>query len=305
MEIERLYSLSEFLSDETISYYKAFSTINLRSVKSKDSYAYLLAGICNFSRQDFLVLIPSTINAYFHQKAKECSINTLRWQISAFRSFSKFIDTELANKGKNPIYYELFSNTGFAFEDLEPEVLDIPTYENVNRVLEYLKAEGDLMLFTAMALALRCSLTSEEICNLRRQQIIVDTSDNYGIHFVKNKEDERFVKLPEDVIKLLVEHIRDIPMASSYLFLNKRGKPITKHYLQVLVRNACLAAGVDSFTMQQLRSLSIGQMLAYGAPTKSLSYYIGIGQEMIYRYNKYVPELENAAVDYSHIFIRW
>lgn len=305
MEIERLYSLSEFLSDETIAYYEAFSTANLGSDKSKDSYAYLLAGICNFSRQDFLVLVSSSINAYFHQKAKECSINTLRWQIAAFRSFSKFIDTELANKGKNPIYYELFSNTGFAFEDLEPKILDIPTYENVNRVLEYLKAEGDLMLFTAMALALRCSLTSEEICNLQRQQIIVDTSGHHGIHFVKNKENERFVKLPEDVIKLLVEHVRDIPMASSYLFLNKRGKPISTHYLQVRVLTACRAAGVESFTMKQLRGLSIGQMLASGAPTQSLSYYIGIGQEWIYRYNKYVPELENAAVDFSHIFIRW
>ena len=305
MDAERLHSLSKFLSDDTITFYEAFSTYNLKSDKSKNSYAYLLAGISNFSRHDFLELIPSTINAYFHQKAKECSINTLQWQLSAFRSFSKFVDTELVNKGKKPIYYGLFSNTGFAFEDLKPEVLDIPTYENVNRVLEKLKSEGDLMLFTAMALALRCSLTSEEICNLRREQIIVDTSGRYGIHFVKNKEDERFVKLPEDVIKLLGEHIRNIPMASSYIFLNKRGKPITKHYLQVLVREACRAAGVDNFTMQQLRSLSIGQMLASGAPAQSLSYYIGIGQEWIYRYKKYVPELENAAVDFSHIYIRW
>lgn len=305
MDAEKFRLLCPFFSDETITCFESYSLSQLKSEKSRDSYGYLIAGICNFSECDFLELSPSRIVNYFNEKEKECSINTLQWQMGAFRGYSKYLDHRLTAMGQNPIYYQMFSYKGFSFEDAAPQTLDIPSYKEVNQVLELLKAEGNTMCFTAMALALRCALTSEEICSLKREQIIVDTAGHYGIHFINKKKEERFVKLPEDIINLLGIHIRNIPLGSSYLFLNKRGAPISIRYLQQKILNACRAAGVKSFTMQHLRNLSAGQMFASGAPAQSLSYYIDIGQEWIHRYNKYVPELESAAVDYSHIRVQW
>ncbi|MDO4324503.1 MAG: tyrosine-type recombinase/integrase [bacterium] len=274
--------------------------------RTRKEYVYVLNSLCNEVECDFLDLNFAKIQTYFSHHKMDLDSKTLKYQLRIFQAVARFLDEHASDYDLTPHFLSCFLMLDFEDPDvfIVPETL--PDFASIDKVFAYLKANRDTSVFLAATLALRCSLTINEVVSLKKEMFFQDLNGSYGLRMKVSQVNDRFVKLPQDVVDIIQVHLANRTQDSVFLLLNKHGRPLSIRSLQNRLRDACLACDVKPFTMNHLRTLSTAFMMKEGAPPDKIAEYINIkNQDWFFRYDRVVEELKDSAVDYTHLKIVW
>ncbi|GEM_PF-4096686 len=301
---EELRQYCPYLSDKFLEIFDDYALNRFKKHNTKLQYLYAIAALCNYSKCDFLALTAQHVQDFFHKFEQNADISTVKYNLRIYRAVARFVDAKAKEYDISPIYTAYFTTLILPETEVELDPNDLPTFEEIDQVFQYVKSNNEMALFIAMSLALRCGMTIHEITSLKRPMFFQDAKGNYGIRMKVSNTSDRFVKVPEDVANIIMHYVSarfsDVPN----LLLNKQNRPVSIRSLQNWLRSACLACDVEPFTLNQLRVISVSHMLKSGAPEKKIAEYINVkGTAWFFRYNRVVKELEDSAVDYTHIKI--
>ena len=301
---EELKQYCPYLSEEFLEIFDDYSHNRFKKDTTKMQYLYAIASLCNYNQCDFLSLTASYVQAFFAWFQKEADLSTVKYNLRIYRAISRFIDEHAHVYKLQPVYTQFFNSLVLPEQELEIDPDTLPSFREIDRVFQYAKEHNEMVLFIAMSLALRCSMTVHEITSLKREMFFQDAKGNYGIRFKVSNTSDRFVKIPEDVANIIISYIGSRFVEVPDLLLNKQNRPVSTRSLQNWLRSACLASEVKPFTLNQLRVLSVAHMLKSKVPEQKVADYINVkGTAWFFRYNRVVKELEDSAVDYTHIKI--
>lgn len=280
----------------------------LNTEKSKSDYFAILRDISCYLKKDFLSVKDADAQAYFNHllmlaaNGKQ-SIKTIKVKLARANSVSNFVL-------RNSYLFELQQTyTGNPFQKVSlPETNEyltarnVPDIDELNGILH--KAEGNTMLYLILSIMVRCGLSAGEICTLKFEDFIQDSNGNVGIEYCYRNV-KRYIKIPEDILTLIQEYIGDMTVShSAYLFHNKRGNPLRIRDLERLYLKYLPTDETPHYTLSDIRNGSAAYMLVCGASTTEVARYIGIAPEWMRRFDKIVPELYVAAVDYTNIRVK-
>lgn len=294
-----------YLSKTFLKIFDDYMEERLKTQRSRREYTYVIFSLCNQAKQDFLELCQGDVREFLltdKNGNRRSAPDGFRMRI--IKSICRYIDTNADRYSIAPRYLEIFTELCPVPDDPYFHPTDFPNLEDVNRIFAYLKAENEMATFIACALALRCGLLIHEIVELEKSHFFQDVNGNYGIRIRLSGLADRFVKLPEDVAELIILYIQKRPEESTVLLLNKRKRPMNIRILQNRLRTACLTCGIEPFTFNSLRNLGTTYMIKGGATLEKVAYCLDVKErKWFFRYDRVVRELEDAAVDYSHIRI--
>ena len=287
--------------------FKKIFKVMLKGLKKDTSrYDYFLnvSGLCAMSGKDFLTLDINDIKIYFKDAAKSMTPSSLRSRLNSFKSIARACDE--STKGN---LYDRFAMIKLEEFDELIDPKSLPSYEEIDKVLSHLKLTDDMTTFVAISLALRMSLTTDEVCSLTRGQFYRDGKGNYGLYFKSPVFGgaKRHMLVPDDIadmIGVLTAKRKDVT-DESFLLVNKRSGQLNKRTLQQTLKDACIASGVAPFTINQLRTLSIAQMFAGGAKAEDVANHNGSLDRWFFRLERVIKDIDKDPVRYNHISIRW
>jgi len=280
----------------------------LNTAKSRSDYFAILRDISGYLKKDFLSISDADAQSYFNHllilsaNGKQ-SIKTIKVKLARMNSVSNFV---LRNSYLFELQQTYLSNP---FQKVSlPETDDyltaknVPDIDDLNSILH--KAEENGTLYLILSMMVRCALSAGEICTLKFEDFIQDSNGNVGIEYCYRNV-KRYIKIPEDILKLIQEYIGDMTVSqSAYLFHNRRGNPLRIRDLERLYLKYLPAEEKPHFTLSDIRNGSAAYMLVCGASTTEVARYIGIAPEWMRRFDKIVPELYVAAVDYTNIRVK-
>ena len=301
---ELLYS--EYISEHFIDILQKYYTEKIKTKRTEQQYIYVFNALCNHAKCDYLDITKEQIKAYFSEIDPRTIIKSTNYDLSVLRAVSRYMDENADKFQIEPRYLELFSVIEVMFPDMQFRPEDLPNFQDVDKVLDYFKNEGDMVGFLSCSLVLRTTLTTNELVTLKRDMLLQDANGNYGIRLKLTNHAYRYVKLPDDIVELINQYSKQRMDHLPYFFLNKKGKAVSARALQNRLREACLVCDVEPFTYNDLRLLSQTLMIKEGAPLNKLAEHIDVKNvNWFFRYNRVVEALLDSAVDYSHLKIVW
>lgn len=296
---------SPYISEEFVHIFQLYAE-RFQKERTRKEYQYVLASFCNEVQRDFLDISLADVQGYFEKHKRDLDAKTLKYQLRIFQAVARYLDEHATEYGREPKYLSYFLLLDFEAPDVMIPPEELPSFATVDTVFSYLKANQDTAVFLAASLALRCSMTINEIVSLKQEMFFQDRNGNYGLRLKVSQVNDRFVKLPEDIVEIIRVHTANHNSEQPFLLLNKHGKQMSIRSLQMRLREACLQCGVRPFTMNDLRILSTALMIKEGASPDKIAEYIHIkNKDWFFRYDRVVEELNDAAVDYTHLKIIW
>ena len=274
----------------------------MQSLQVRRNYRSAVKRITDFAKKDFLDLSAYDVEAYFKSLPKHSPrsrITIRRMLASVARYVDGTLDTDLERAfiidvGDGAIYIE---------------AQELPSYENIDTVLSYLKKKDDMQLFAIIQLALETGLSTGEITALKYGDFCVDAN---GMPLIRLDPPEngiyhRNIPLRKELSELILKVGAGNPFhaASDPVFVNRHKKPISDRVLERDLQTAIEASGAEPFTLRSLRTLGVSEMIRGGAPVDVLSYQLGITDTWFFRLNHAVRDLPKAAASYSHIRVSW
>lgn len=297
---------SKYISTHFIKILHAYYTEKIKTERTEQQYIYVFNALCNHAKCDYLAISKEQIKEYFSKIDPNTIIKSTNYDLSVLRAVSRYMDENADRFQIEPRYLELFSVIDVKFPDMQLRPEDLPDFQNVDKVLEYFKKEGDMVGFLSCSLVLRTTLTTNELVSLRRDMLLQDANGNYGIRLKLTTHSYRYVKLPDDIVELINQYAKQRMDNLPYFFLNKKGKAVSARALQNRLRDACLACAIEPFTYNDLRHLSQALMIKEGTPLNKLADHVNVKNlNWFFRYDRVIEILDDSAVDYSHIKIIW
>lgn len=294
---------NSFLSKEFIDLiYKPFSADF--SVQSKKNYSSTLAEITSFLKKDFLLISSMDAKSFFEEQVSKMRAGTLKpvtisSKLHRLNAISNFI---MENKIISDYTYNPFMSVEIPPIEVNIPPSAIPNVKDMNDILEM--AKGDMRLYMALSLIIRCTLTVGELCKLKKSSFLTDAAGYYAIAIPIGKR-VRYVKMPKDIVELLDFYIKNTESYGPYLFYNEQGNPMSIRRFEQLYRQyISFPENQRHFTMKDLRNGSAAYMLKCNAPTQMVADYMNITPTWMSRYNDVLQVLEIAAVDYSNISVK-
>lgn len=301
---EEIKQYCPYLSEKFLQIFEDYSLNRFKKSITKMQYLYAIASICNYNKCDFLALTVNSVKNFFTWFQQEADLSTVKYNLRIYRAVARFIDEYASVYEVSATYTQFFNSLVLPEEEVEIDPKGLPSFQEIDRVFQYAKEKNEMVLFIAMSLALRCSMTIHEITSLKREMFFQDAKGNYGIRMKVSNTSDRFVKIPEDVAVIIMNYVSTRFVEVPNLLLNKQNRPVSNRSLQNWLRNACISSNVPPFTLNQLRVLSVAHMLKCGVPEQKVADYMNVkGTAWFFRYNRVVKELEDSAVDYTHIKI--
>lgn len=293
------------LSEKFLELWNRFSSAKLHHPKSRYEYLRQINRICDYLECDFLDISLSGVNSYFKHLASsrtadgssKYTLKTMNGILSYFKSISSFIMVQSDMEG----YSNVFLSVDIEHYSDFINPASVPSLKELDMLLSSVK-DND-MLYLIFSLIIRCSLTTSEICSLKAEMILSDGNNRYFISFRKKNNTIRRVKIPDDVVRLLLDYTSENNIQSGPLFFNSRGHAITYHNLNRWTKEAMTAAGFN-YTLQDIRNSAIAFMLHGGADANSTAEYAGISERWMYRYGEVLDSLDTAPCDYQNFIIR-
>lgn len=296
-----------YLSNSFLKIFDDYTASHLKEERTCMEYKYVIYSLCNSAKCDFLNLEQNHITEFLAEYAGgDGRISANSFKLRVIRAIAKYIDANADNYSVVPRYLPLLASLDPKIPEAEYDPSCLPGLEDINAVLAYAKQDQDMVLFLACALALRCSLTLNELIKLEKTNFFQDLDGNYGLRLKLSSMADRFVKIPDDVAEPVIKYTRgrqdDLPV----LFITKKGTAMTKRTLQNRLHSACIECNIHPFGFNDLRLLSIAYALKGGATLDTMAAYTNmVKKDWFFRYNRVVSELSDAACDYSHIRIVW
>lgn len=299
-------SCSQYISEHFMNILRKYYTDKIKTERTEQQYMYVFNALCNHAKCDYLDISKEQIKAYFSEIDSGTIIKSTNYDLSVLRAVSRYMDENAEEFQIEPRYLELFSVIEVMFPDMQFRLEDLPNFQDVDKVLDYFKNEGDMVGFLSCSLVLRTTLTTNELVSLKRDMLLQDANGNFGIRLKLTNHAYRYVKLPDDIVELINQYSRQRIDNLPYFFLNKKGKAVSARALQNRLRDACLACDVQPFTFNDLRHLSQALMIKEGVPLNKLAEHIDVKNvNWFFRYNRVIETLDDSAVDYSHLKIVW
>ena len=280
----------------------------LNTPKSKSDYYAILKDICHYLKKDFLSLGEADAQSYFNhllmlRNSGKQSLKTIRVKLARLKSVSNFVLRhsylfELQQSYLHNPFQKVSLPQGEEFLTAK----NVPDIDDLNTILH--KAESDPQLYLILSMMIRCGISAGEICMLKFEDFISDDAGQIGIEYCYRGV-RRYIKLPEDVLEQIRQYIGDADVSkSAYLFHNKRQNQLRIRDLERLYLKYVPSSEEPHFTLSDIRNGSAAYMLVCGAPASEVAKYIGIAPEWMRRFDRVIPELHKAAVDYSNIKIK-
>lgn len=297
---------SVYLSDQFLLHIWPEYSLKLMNKRTRENYFSIVCMICDYTKTDFLELTHVQARSYFdsllaHQPGKRrVALSTISSRLSALRSVSTYIveNKDRYNIDENYTNVFLYIDLPENSEYLDKE--DIPTIKELDKLL--IAASDNPMMYLIFALVIRCGFTAGEVCKMKVSQICEDAANRFSVVF-HEKNRTRYVKIPDDVVPILMNYKKFIPNTSEYMFYNKRGYVLKVRNLETLVNKYVSKAGLSNYTIQDIRNAAICYMRASGADELSVADYVGVEARWMYRYDYVIQELDMQPVDLTKIRI--
>ena len=246
------------------------------------------------------------MQGYFNSVAASVSLGTRKHRLRVYIALARYADENALIYNIGNSLASVFQLVGLADLDMEYKLGDLPSFQDVDRILAYFKETGDMAMFISVCLALICSQATSEIIALEKSMFFQDLAGKYGLRISISNLNDRFVKIPDDLAQIIIKYVENRTDSSPYLLLNAYGKPMGTYTIQQRLREACKVCGVPAFTMNKLRVLGTALMIKGNAPLDKVAEHINVKKlDWFYRYNRVVKELDTSAVDYIHLHIVW
>lgn len=268
---------------------------NYKSEKSKHNFILYINNCCQYLNTPFEKIDHSLAGnylVYLKQQVSEgiFSIRTARVRAAALARAGSFLESSCLISG----YVNPFYGSSYAFDinpTLQPE--NVPDYAAMERIL---KSCTDDQLYLILCYALKCGLSTREICNLKISDIVRSDS-GYFISFPLPNAKYRYLKLPDDIAELTAKYLtRFAPVnRCGYLFTNSRGLRLQERTLERRIKTYMNSIGLD-YTLQTLRNSAVALLLATkDATVGSVCSYFNITPTWIFRYDKIAENYKNSA----------
>ncbi len=199
-------------------------------------------GINDFSKVD-KQLIFKYITALRSGKITDVKISNTTYSrnLSALRSFFKYLQ-KIHQVEDNP--FKQFKNP--KSDKKLPEFL---TYDEIDKMLNCLDENDPLQLRDKAIISLlyACGLRLAEVASLKIEDI--DFNERY-VRIVGKGNKERLVPFYEecgDILKQYLTNARNLWVKDDlqHVFLNQRGKMLSNRYIQIIVENTGIKAGLN------------------------------------------------------------
>ena len=141
-------------------------------------------------------------------------------------------------------------------------------------------AENDLSAYTILTLMYRAGLTSTEIISLRGEEDFIRYDD--GI-YADLKDREMPCYIPGDAWEILKSYMEQRENHDT-LFYNRSGRPLNTMYISRMMKKYCAAAGVRSYSAQDVRNSCAFNLFSYGASPRETAEQMGRTEQQIRRY---------------------
>lgn len=269
--------ISDYFKNEIFPQY----CTRMRNAKTKKEYAGYVRILCDkFVRKDFLDITPADAHEAFHkmkerQERGELSGRTICVRLSSYNAISRFIEEE---------YPELeFENP---FSKIErPEINDrimethIPSLAELDAILTEAKSEP--MYYLILAISTRTGMAASKIIRLTKT-CVFEENGAIGVYLNDDLYPQKSsaIVFPNDVGILFKKYIESIIVVDSenHIFYNKHGNPLTIKNLDSNISRIVKKAGVTyPYTLKDMRSRAILDMIDAGADEKAVQNYVGIG----------------------------
>lgn len=296
-----------YLSETTKKIFEDYKE-TLRTEKAKSEYFYVINSFCEYTQKDYLDCGYSDFKAFCDMldtsvASGRYSFKTICFKHSVLHMFSTYIDAYSDTYGiKDFRNYMIKIPKPVASVAVKPA--SIPTAEELDKIYE--AAKDDPLMYAIIALVNKCALTTAQLSTLRKSNFIIDSNQNVGMVFPYEFGSNRYLKITDDVVKILNSYITTRNDESDYFFIGKGGKPLSHRTLQgrtSRLMEKAFGPNGKSFTLQDLRNLSVVLMLKGGAAEETVAEYIGIGAKWIQRYGRAVEEFNKAPCDYINISV--
>lgn len=273
---------SEYMSEEFKEILQSFLS-SKKNKRTKTEYLGYIRILCdNFIKKDFLMITQEDAASAFHNMQERIRKGTLSYKtvcvrLSCYNALSRFICQEYPEyEFKNP------------FRDIERPVVNdkvspakIPSLEELDRIMGI--AKENLMYYFILALTTRCGLTASQIVKLTKSNFF-EEGNKMGL-YLPNYEREtksKAILLPSDVMEIAKQYISSMIKIKvdeeEHLFYNKRGNVLTLKNLSDNISDIVEQANVEfPYTMKDMRSRAILDLVEAGASEDDVQQYMGIG----------------------------
>lgn len=301
--------MNDLLSQKTKDIYESYKT-TLKTEKSRKEYYYIINAFCQYTGKDYLLSSESDFKNYFKSLevsaiAGNLSYKTLCSRYSILINFSSYIVSYGYQFGIKD-FANYMTKIPPPKMDIKVQSKSIPTMQQLDEI--YSAARQDTMMYCIISLVNKCALTIDHICNLKKQNVRFDTENNLGLIFPYQYRADKFIKLPQDVYRIMDHYYRNVRQTDTdYFFVNTKGNKLSKRMLQIRMKKIVnLASGNETweFSLQDIRNLSAVLMLKGGADKEEVANYLSINPQWIQRYEKAVEEFSYGPCDCINISIK-
>lgn len=275
--------ISKFLSSTMKNFILPLFVEHFHTQKTKDDYFKNVSDLCDFCKKDYIQLTVNDFDQYFRYLRDKVlnqtlSKSSLNLYYSRFMALSNYL-------ARNAVLLKIVYNENplkkVDISDVKTFYVKekhIPRIDDIKRL--YKLCSEDDMLLLAITLAIRCGLRLKEITRLNTSDVLIDDNNTVCLSVKGVSDQERFVKVPDDVLVLLKNTISE----KGPLFKNSRGTAMSIRSFQIRLKKIQMKEK-RSFSFGEIRNTSIALMLNESS-IKDTAEYIGIKNiDWLNRYN--------------------
>jgi len=278
---------SEYLQSDTLDMIQTF-LLTCKQSRTRTSYFSCLNIICDFCHKDFLEIDYEDARAFFDNMQSQyynqsITHGTICVRLSCYNSFAKFVMRNYPEcEYKNP-----FLLIPRPVIDTKINPRRIPSLTELDSVLTTAKSMSS-MYYVILIFALRMGLSISKIVSIKKSHILCEAAGMFlYLPASDSTKNDLYVKVPEDVRQVLEDYIANIPFSDEegHIFYNKWNNPLSIKNADEFIRVIMSKSDVlGKYTIKDLRSRAILDMVEAGADTESIATYTGLSNMRVQQF---------------------
>ncbi|MEG0328258.1 MAG: tyrosine-type recombinase/integrase [Erysipelothrix sp.] len=244
-------------SDHTISAYNSDINHYLSYIEQQDIF-------------DLRDISYHNITDYLGVLNEEYEFATIQRKIVSIRQFHQF----LIKSGKitqDPTQYLSLKRQG-------SRLPKVASQETIQALFSFpITTFKDLYDHTILLMLYRCGLRVSECVDLSFNQIY---REEKWIRIIGKGQKERMIPVADDALNALFDYIENVRPSwvtsqSPYVFINSKGKRLTRQYVDQMIKRRCKHAGLDSISAHTLRHSFATGILEQGVDLRIIQELLG------------------------------
>lgn len=265
---------TEFVNIETWNLFRK----RFRSETTEASYRSDISEFCRIVGKPFEEAGREDVRKYYEYMTAavtsgKISMITRTKKFRELHSYASFLNEHDGNRDEHDYFYPYLKNMA-----KESRLAGSVPVEDMDALLR--AAENNLAAYTILTLMYRAGMTSTEIVSLRGEEDFIRYDD--GIYAdLKGRELPCYI--PGDAWEILKTYMNQREIHDT-LFYNRSGRPLNTMYISRMMKKYCAAAGIRSYSAQDVRNSCAFNLFSYGASARETAEQMGRTQQQIRRY---------------------